>query len=218
MRYQQGEIALRIDIGCGSNKKSGFTGIDKVAAPGVDVVIDFESERLPFGDNEVDAIYSSHCLEHLSDPHLLLSELLRVGRDGASFELWLPYLKSNDAFVFGHRMYYNELIVARISATAPGFWFQEIDGAMRLDRVIYVLKSGIAEELKPLRVPLHFAIKHLFNIVVEWGLYFTILKGPAYRDRRAYTAAARPPGLFVSYGRAQPRIPLDAPADFWELR
>ena len=48
---------MRIDIGCGASKKPGHTGIDKAAAPGVDLVVDFERERLPFDDGTVEAIY-----------------------------------------------------------------------------------------------------------------------------------------------------------------
>ncbi len=74
---------MKIDIGCGANKKPGYLGVDKTPGPAIDFVINFEADRLPFGDDTVEAIYSSHCIEHLSDPHLLLSEMLRVGRNGA---------------------------------------------------------------------------------------------------------------------------------------
>ena len=89
---------------------------------------------------------------------------------------------------------------------------------MRLDRVIYVLQPGVADELNRMSIPLHFAIKHLFNIVIEWGLFFTLLKGPEHRDRRAFSAAAQPPGLFVAGSRDEAPVPLMAPAGFWELR
>lgn len=59
---------LRLDIGCGSNKKSSFVGIDKLNAPGVDYVVDLENELLPFEDHSVSSVYSYHCLEHLTDP------------------------------------------------------------------------------------------------------------------------------------------------------
>ena len=59
---------MKIDIGCGANKKPGYLGVDKTPGPAVDFVINFEADRLPFGDDTVEAIYSSHCIEHLSDP------------------------------------------------------------------------------------------------------------------------------------------------------
>jgi predicted SAM-dependent methyltransferase len=89
-----------IDLSCGKNKKTGFIGVDKFSIPGVDFVVDFEKENLPFKDDSVENVYSSHCLEHLSDPHKLLSELIRVCRNDASFELWLPHLRRIEAFVF----------------------------------------------------------------------------------------------------------------------
>ncbi len=209
---------MKIDIGCGANKKPEYLGVDKTPGPAVDFVINFEADRLPFGDDTVEAIYSSHCIEHLSDPHLLLSEMLRVGRNGAPVELWLPYLKSNDAFVFGHRMFYNELIVTRIAATAPDFWFSQMEGVMQLDRVVYVLKPGITDELQPLGIPLPFAIKHLFNIVLEWGMFFTLRKGVRYRDRSEYKTSVQPPAIFVANSRNDVAKALSVPPNFWEMR
>ena len=45
---------IKVDIGCGRNKKKGFIGIDKYKAKGVNHIIDIEKEELPFKDNTID--------------------------------------------------------------------------------------------------------------------------------------------------------------------
>jgi SAM-dependent methyltransferase len=209
---------LCLDIGCGKNKKPGFTGVDKTNLPGVDNIVDFEHEKLPFPNDSVDAIFSSHCLEHIPDPHLLLSELLRVGRNGSACELWLPHLRSNEAFVFDHRMYYNELIISRISATKTDFWFPGTEGAMRLNRIVYVLKPGIEEMIRGLAIPPWFAIKHLFNIIIEWGLFFTLVKEPDFKGHAHFKSIAEKPEILLANSRQGPFKILEAPADWWEIK
>ena len=50
------------DIGCGTNKKQGYLGIDKVKLRGVDIICDVE-HGLPFKDNTVDEILVWNILE-----------------------------------------------------------------------------------------------------------------------------------------------------------
>lgn len=207
-----------VDLGCGKNKKTGYIGVDKFSIPGVDYVVDFKKDKLPFKDDSVESVFSSHCLEHLSDPHNLLSELIRVCTNNASFELWLPHLRSNDAFIFDHRMFYNELIISRISATKTDFWFPDNNGVLRLDSVVYVINQEIESMLESLHVPLHFAIKHWFNIIIEWGMYFTIVKEPDFRGHSHFKINAKEPKVYISSSRRKPFSLLETPPGWWELR
>ena len=143
---------------------------------------------------------------------------MRISRDSASFELWLPHLRSNDAFVFDHRMFYNELIIARISATNPDFWFPGMNGVMRLDYVVYVIKPGLDDTANLLSIPMSYAIKHFFNIINEWGLFFTILKGANYIDRTHYKSTVQPPKIFMTSNRKDTLVPLDVPPGWLEMR
>ena len=54
---------LKLNIGCGQVKFSGWVNID--VDPKADLVIDIR-KGLPFGENSVDFIYNEHFLEHLT--------------------------------------------------------------------------------------------------------------------------------------------------------
>jgi hypothetical protein len=57
---------IRLDIGAGSRKQPGYTGVDIRAFDGVDVVLDVRQTPWPWADDSVEEIYSSHFVEHLT--------------------------------------------------------------------------------------------------------------------------------------------------------
>jgi len=92
---------IKLDIGCGTNKKQGFVGVDQYAMPGVDHVFRIGGERWPFEDNSVDEAHSSHFLEHLTNLNgkwervRFFNELHRVMMPGAKASLVFPHWASN---------------------------------------------------------------------------------------------------------------------------
>ena len=72
---------------------------------------------------------------------------------GAKFEVWTPYLKSNGAFVLGHRYFYNEDIWKQVCIEYPHIWFKGVDGTLRLDKFCYVLFPNIEKELEFINIP-----------------------------------------------------------------
>jgi len=82
---------LKIDLGCGPNPKPGYVGVDKVAGPGVQHVLDLEEAQLPFPDNSVSAVNADQLLEHINNLIPLMNEIYRVCRNGAIFHLWIVY-------------------------------------------------------------------------------------------------------------------------------
>jgi len=92
---------IKLDIGCGSNKKPGFHGVDQYAMPGVDSVFRIGGEKWPFADNSVDEAHSSHFLEHLTNLNgkwervHFFNELHRVLQPGAKASLIFPHWASN---------------------------------------------------------------------------------------------------------------------------
>jgi len=92
-------LGLRIDIGCGKNKREGFLGVDQFAMDGVDVVMDVR-QRWPWDDNSVDEAHCSHFLEHLTGNErvVFMNELYRVLKPDAKATIITPHWGSQRAY------------------------------------------------------------------------------------------------------------------------
>ena len=188
---------MKLDIGCGTHKRDGFIGIDIVPGEQVDYVLDIERERLPFEDNSVDHVFSSHTFEHIRNPQNILKEIVRVCRHGALVEIWTPYLKSNDAFVLGHINFYNESIWNHICFEHDDVWLTDAPGRFEMKRYHYVLFPGILDELERMNIPFMFALAHMFNIALEFGIYIWVDK------TRSEAVKPQIPEIYVSYSRSE---------------
>lgn len=90
---------IRLDIGCGKNKRAGFLGVDAIKFDGVDVVMDAR-EAWPWKDNTVDEVNCSHFVEHLTAMERVhfVNELYRVLKPGAKATITVPHWASNRAY------------------------------------------------------------------------------------------------------------------------
>ena len=90
---------VRLDLGCGKNKREGFTGVDSREFEGVDQVVDL-SQPWPWDDNSVDEVNCSHMLEHLTAPERIhfVNELHRVMKPGAKCTIIVPHWASCRAY------------------------------------------------------------------------------------------------------------------------
>lgn len=89
---------MKLDLGCGQNKKEGFIGIDAIAKCNPDVVWDlrktpWEIDGVPIADQSVEEVFSSHFLEHLSGWERMpfMNELWRVMKVDAKATFVFPY-------------------------------------------------------------------------------------------------------------------------------
>lgn len=118
---------MRLDLGCGKNKKEGFFGVDIIHFEGVDVVCDlrrnwyvekeadlinmqvplFETgngdsvgEAYLFRDNSVDELHCSHFVEHLKAQERItfMNECHRVLVPGGKLTLIAPHWASCRAY------------------------------------------------------------------------------------------------------------------------
>jgi SAM-dependent methyltransferase len=90
---------IRLDLGCGSNKNTGFVGMDYRALPGVDIVHDLEVFPYPLPNECCSMVVASHVLEHI-DPHgytfiKLMNEVWRIMMPGGEFVISVPYAGSS---------------------------------------------------------------------------------------------------------------------------
>ena len=81
---------LNLNLGCGTRRVIGYVNCDLYPGDTVDIAFDAQGQW-PFDDNTVDAIYSSHLLEHLSNPMAFFREMWRCLKPGGTVMLRMPY-------------------------------------------------------------------------------------------------------------------------------
>lgn len=169
-----GSPLLKIDIGCGATKRSGFVGVDINGNP--DFRCDITSERLPFDDASADHIYSSHCLEHLPDGAVLhvFQEITRIAADGAIIEFWHPYAFHRDAFLLGHINHISESTYEHLGCKYRDLWKETLGGQWVLQEVRYLVEPAVLEDLKNAKIKLEFAIRYLHDVVKDLGTFIQI--------------------------------------------
>jgi predicted SAM-dependent methyltransferase len=91
---------VKLDLGCGKNKKEGFLGVDCIPFEGVDVVCNLGNDVWPWEDKSVDEVHCSHMLEHLKPKERIhfANELYRVLKVGAKAAISTPHYASVRAF------------------------------------------------------------------------------------------------------------------------
>jgi SAM-dependent methyltransferase len=191
---------IGIDLGCGSLKKEGLIGVDFVEAPNVDFFLDMEKEPLPFENQSVDYIFSSHFLEHIGNHPFVFSEMSRVAKNGAKIELWLPYLWSNAGFVFGHKFFFSEEIFLHLCLKHYTHWIDILGARWFLKEIVFVIAPSTLADLNQVGIPLGFAIKHCPNVVEEMGIFIDVL-----HDSNSPPIV---PSYSFSFGREQKRFPI----------
>jgi SAM-dependent methyltransferase len=113
MQQQQ----YRIELGGGrspAKKDKGFLNLDHLSGCAqVDIVCDLSAPnlRLPFEDQSVCEVYSSHTLEHVDCPVAVLREVCRVCSVGARAEIRVPHHLNSMAMCPGHRFVISEMVV-----------------------------------------------------------------------------------------------------------
>ena len=90
---------MKLDLGCGPNKREGFHGVDRRAFPGVDTVLDLTGPW-PWPDGSVEEAYSSHFVEHLtsSERCRFWNELHRVLAPKGRATITVPFWRSGRAY------------------------------------------------------------------------------------------------------------------------
>lgn len=78
---------MKLDIGCGKNKREGYIGIDITKNSDADIIASALS--IPVKDSVVDEINCSHLLEHLypEEAQKFFDEILRVLKEGGEASL-----------------------------------------------------------------------------------------------------------------------------------
>ena len=90
---------MKLDLGCGPNKREGFTGVDRHQFGSVDVVHDLTTPW-PWEDGSVDEVHCSHFVEHLDATERIhfVNELWRVLKVGGQAQIIAPHCLSERAY------------------------------------------------------------------------------------------------------------------------
>src|SRR5258708_10402754 len=97
---EENKTEIKLDLGCGNDKKPGFIGIDKYMEPGVtDVIVDLDAPgmTLPYSDDSVTEIRAEQFLEHIHNLFPLMNECHRVLKKDGIFEIIVPLFPSRSS-------------------------------------------------------------------------------------------------------------------------
>jgi len=86
---------MKLNLGCGFDKRPGYVNIDIRPEVRPDLILDLEKRRLPFANNSVDEILAKDVLEHFSFRRVrdILKDWHRVLRPGGRLLLQVPDLE-----------------------------------------------------------------------------------------------------------------------------
>lgn len=91
---------MKLNLGCGHNKISGWVNVDHSPVCEPDQVVELESFPWPWPDSSVDEVLFNHSLEHMGATTAayigLIKELWRVCHGGASITIVVPHPRHDD--------------------------------------------------------------------------------------------------------------------------
>lgn len=88
-----------LDLGCGNKKRPGAVGIDINPLADADIIHDLNSVPYPFEDSLFDEIIADNVIEHLDNVILIMEELYRISKAGATIKVIVPYFRSKWAYI-----------------------------------------------------------------------------------------------------------------------
>lgn len=184
-KYNEPKV-ICLDLGCGNNKVTPeaisqvmniavtqVIGVDFVEGEGIDKVHDLTKFPYPFKDESVDAIHTSHFLEHLDgfERARFMDECYRILKPGGKMRFVHPYYKSVRAIQdYTHKF-------PPISENSYLYFDRNWRAANKLTHGYYDLKCDYefniyytwqdqvwANKNEETR---NFAINHYFNVVAD---------------------------------------------------
>ena len=182
---------VNLNLGCGRNLEPGFINLDRVAGPGVDVVLDLErldlDKYFPYGVRQrtnlgetasYDCVLASHVLEHISSLIWVMREIHRVLRPGGFLIAITPHASSDDAwedpthvraFTEKSWMYWDRRLYERDGH--HGSYPSPVDFIFEIDKVQLVPREDVIEEMAQHgltgEAALRFGHRFLRNVIRE---------------------------------------------------
>lgn len=116
---------IKVEIGGGPIPLNGYINIDCLSHPKVQHTLDLNVDPLPFSDDSVDEIYSSHCLEHLEPAKGFIhcmEEMYRISKPDIKWFIKVPYAHTHHTVAnpFHINNIFNEYTFSFFSPTPKG--------------------------------------------------------------------------------------------------
>lgn len=119
---------IRINLGCGLDRRSGFINLDRNGLLQPDIIHDLEMQPWPFADNSAAEILAKHVLEHLikQGDHTgffnFFRECYRILKTGGIVKVHVPSYRFENAFGDpGHKSAYSRKTFLFLSKKAYDF-------------------------------------------------------------------------------------------------
>ncbi len=98
--------SMRLDLGCGLNKRNGYLGVDVRPLKTVDVITDIRILPVEWQD-KIEEVWLDNVLEHFSNITEVLYEVHRVCKPYSIVHIRTPYFTSENAFKdFTHKTFF----------------------------------------------------------------------------------------------------------------
>ena len=103
---------MKLDVGCGTSKRTGFVGMDVLDHPAVDIRHDLRVFPWPIQDDSVTELWMDNVIEHLPDTVRTFEEIHRIVRADGRATILYPWYRSYGAFGDPtHVHFFNDLLV-----------------------------------------------------------------------------------------------------------
>jgi hypothetical protein len=186
---------MKLNLGCGNKKQSGFINVDKFATESTDQIVDLEIIPWPWNENSISEIRLIHVLEHLgqsSEIYLgIIKEIYRICKNGATVTIHVPHPR-HDNFI-GDPTHVRAVTpqslslfdkslndawkTEGISAATTLAHFMRVD--IRVSSVTTVLDYRWQKKLNSGEMTIEeiaIAANDLNNVISEWHIECTIMK------------------------------------------
>lgn len=165
---------MKLNLGCGAKRLTGFTGVDLVKTAAVDVSHDLNIFPYPFATNSAEEIILDNVLEHLDDVLKVMAEVHRLAVPGALIKIRVPYFKSNSAFTDPtHKHFFSETSFKYFTADNPLNFYSTARFKIIKTELSAFAAAPDARHFFRNRLPFKRALNYfLFNIYDE--IYFEL--------------------------------------------
>lgn len=154
---------MNLEIGGGSNFARGAGWINIDQCQDADIQHDLNVLPWPVADDSADAIYSSHCIEHVENSNDFFFECVRIGKIGSTVIIKCPAPFSEMALCSGHKSVISPQQVRNMEHEFPRLVWRK---PKRLKLLSCVFNAS--QKLKKAKGDLRFLIGMTDQQIMEW--------------------------------------------------